>query len=291
MKRFKEPFDNGGMPFQNEDWNTAQDQPLKAAESIVAGLREPCIISGGVISQITPNITMSGGYCFLNGVIMEFDAINNSPYGYLIEGTPTNEPRTALSGATVSDFTTTRKAVYSATPATGSDESIVLNATPYQYLNQVQFRQNTPTGSMILLHEANSKLFGYNLAISDGTGLGTGWWSGFAVCNGQNGTPDLTGKFVRGTNSTPKATGGQSSLNLEHNHKTIATGGDSGYASAFDEGGTVQQIFTNSGTSGSGATDVSKNFTNNTQYYSDKSLSSSQNIEPPYYTMFYMLRL
>ncbi len=42
MKRFKEPFDNGGMPFQNEDWNTAQDQPLKAAESIVAGLQEPC---------------------------------------------------------------------------------------------------------------------------------------------------------------------------------------------------------------------------------------------------------
>ena len=128
MKRFKNPFPNGGMPFQNEDWNTAQGEPLKAAQSIIAGLQEPCIISGGEITTISPKITMNGGYCFLNGKIMEFDPITDTPYGYLIEGAPTNEARTALDSSTVSDFTTTYKAVYSATPATGGDESIVLNA-------------------------------------------------------------------------------------------------------------------------------------------------------------------
>ncbi|MBP6871994.1 MAG: hypothetical protein KBC43_08305 [Bacteroidales bacterium] len=50
----------------------------------------------------------------------------------------------------------------------------------------------------------------------DNTGLGKGTLSGWALCNGKNGTPDLTDRFVLGTSSVSQleTTGGTNSLTL-----------------------------------------------------------------------------
>jgi Tfp pilus assembly protein PilV len=62
----------------------------------------------------------------------------------------------------------------------------------------------TPQGGIIMYSGA------WNF---DGTGLGTGSLAGWALCNGNNGTPNLSDRFVMGTVSspTPGATGGSAS--------------------------------------------------------------------------------
>lgn len=60
---------------------------------------------------------------------------------------------------------------------------------------------STPIGSIVMYSGAWA---------FDATGKGTGSLSGWALCNGNNGTPNLSDKFVMGTTSspTPGATGG-----------------------------------------------------------------------------------
>ncbi|MDX9905018.1 MAG: hypothetical protein RBS55_00375 [Bacteroidales bacterium] len=93
----------------------------------------------------------------------------------------------------------------------------------------------------------------------DNTGLGTGTLSGWALCNGKNGTPDLTDRFVMGTNTSSqlKTTGGSNSYSLaigqlplhnhyfstmnagEHSHTlTINSAGNHGHNITIDAGGT-----------------------------------------------------
>ncbi|MCX6758958.1 MAG: hypothetical protein NT012_00070 [Candidatus Nealsonbacteria bacterium] len=65
----------------------------------------------------------------------------------------------------------------------------------------------TPTGGIIMYSGA------WNF---DGTGLGTGSLAGWALCNGNNGTPNLSDRFVMGTinSATLGATGGANSYTL-----------------------------------------------------------------------------
>ncbi|MCO5280647.1 MAG: hypothetical protein M9931_06270 [Chitinophagales bacterium] len=69
----------------------------------------------------------------------------------------------------------------------------------------------------------------------DGTGLGTGTLLGWALCNGNNGTPNLNDRFVMGTNTNASlgATGGNNSYSLtvaqlpSHNHTITSDGNHS----------------------------------------------------------------
>jgi len=66
----------------------------------------------------------------------------------------------------------------------------------------------------------------------DGTGIGTGDLVGWALCNGQNGAPNLLDSFVMGitTSARQLETGGQNSVTLTidqmpaHSHTTYASG-------------------------------------------------------------------
>lgn len=83
----------------------------------------------------------------------------------------------------------------------------------------------TPSGSIIMYSGA----WNFN-----GTGLGTDTLSGWALCNGNNGTPNLSDRFVMGTNTSTNlaTTGGANSYSLTEaqlpSHTHSFTTGSSG---------------------------------------------------------------
>jgi hypothetical protein len=76
------------------------------------------------------------------------------------------------------------------------------------------YEGNIPVGGIILWHGSSGNIP-----------------SGWALCNGSNGTPDLRNRFVVGAGDTysPGDTGGSSSIDWEHNHSSgsYATDNDS----------------------------------------------------------------
>jgi hypothetical protein len=293
MKRFNDNFDNGGVGFQNEDWNTAQKEPLKAAESIIAGLQEPCIVSGGEINSVDgTNIDINSGYVFLNNAIMPFDAYTGA-HGYLVEDTPTNETRFLQDGGTPFTFSTSRKAIYSPTQPVSGDWVRIYNE-PYQYLTQVQFRQSHAKSSIVMVRSGSTEIFGQSIPTIDGTGLGLGFYNGFHLCDGTNGTINLIDKFVKGANiGTLGNEGGNSTINLEHNHKILETVSNAIDIVSFDQGGQPANVTISGGFASSAGSGINiPNVANtNFDFYSDKQLSNSQNIEPPFYQLYYMERI
>lgn len=91
---------------------------------------------------------------------------------------------------------------------------------------------------------------------------------GWTLCDGQNGTPDLREKFVRGSPNGIEAggTGGDPT----HNHLFL----DDGHAHPFQAGNKLA-----SGTDINGGTD-----TGNSWGYTD-----DQNTEPPFYKLAYIM--
>ena len=103
--------------------------------------------------------------------------------------------------------------------------------------------------------------------------------TGWALCNGQNGTPDLRNRFVVGAGSTyaVAAIGGTATINLSHNHNfSGTTGGPSGTSDAQRGSGTPKPESSHTH-SYSGATSAGG--------------SGSQDITPPYYALAFIMKL
>jgi hypothetical protein len=72
----------------------------------------------------------------------------------------------------------------------------------------------------------------------DGTGLGNaaGPYAGWAICNGNNGTPNLTAKFVRISATAAGATGGSDSIAhthaIDHTHPAFTSGAEASHTHA-----------------------------------------------------------
>ena len=126
----------------------------------------------------------------------------------------------------------------------------------------------------------------------DQASVPTGW----AVCPGSNGTPDLRDKFVIGAgNKSPDATGGSANaVNVSHTHtaSAVAAGnhvhmqsgqtiGPSSGGFAFNNGGGANNTLN---TAPSGAHTHTVNVVANGVSGTDKNL-------PPYYALFYIMKL
>tara|TARA_R110001632_G_scaffold174664_2_gene294266 strand:- start:210 stop:611 length:402 start_codon:yes stop_codon:yes gene_type:complete len=126
----------------------------------------------------------------------------------------------------------------------------------------------------------------------DQASVPTGW----AVCQGSNGTPDLRDKFVIGAGrKSPDATGGSANaVNVSHTHTASAnsagqhvhmqsgqTIGPSSGGFAFNNGGGANNTLN---TAPSGAHTHTVNVVANGVSGTDKNL-------PPYYALFYIMKL
>ena len=191
MKHFISPIANGGAPIYLDDLINSDLENKAAYEAILAGLDSKIILSGVEVSNLNqPGMTfdLSEGFVYLNGAIMRVPAYSGSYPIYIHEATAVDDDRDFEDGNT-DTVATTRVAEYTGSP---SGDSIELNYTSGYYLDTVIRRASYGIGDIRLLTVTTDKF--------DGTGLGldTSVERGFALCNGNNGTPDLTGKFIVG---------------------------------------------------------------------------------------------
>ena len=126
----------------------------------------------------------------------------------------------------------------------------------------------------------------------------TGWF----LCDGNNGTPNLVGKFIQGAGSgyAVGSTGGFASVNLQHrhyddhthnfNHDHYVTRVNNGSwesenGHGLDPGGDYAGITFNTPT-------LTTNSKNSQGYgaYTDYQLSASQEWRPPFYTLAYIMK-
>ena len=115
--------------------------------------------------------------------------------------------------------------------------------------------------------------------------------SGWALCNGSNGTPDLRNRFIVGAGSTynPADTGGTSdAIVVSHSH-TIT---DPGHFHYWGGGGNAQVGNDNGGANangGSTAFATSTNYTGITGTNTTGQSGTNQNL-PPYYALAYIMK-
>jgi microcystin-dependent protein len=120
--------------------------------------------------------------------------------------------------------------------------------------------------------------------------------SGWALCNGSSGTPDLRDRFVVGAGSTYAvgATGGSANATLvSHTHTAVTTATDSGHAHSY----TSTQVPGGSGRSDRIGVQIGAttgvgfaNITASTSISTEGSSGTNANL-PPYYALAYIMKL
>jgi len=93
--------------------------------------------------------------------------------------------------------------------------------------------------------------------------------SGFVLCNGANGTPDLRDKFIAGAGSTYAV--GANGGNVNHTHTFT---GD-GHAHTINPGGAIQ---------------IGANYDSNTASQVAAGTTDAENGLPPYYALAYIMK-
>ena len=124
--------------------------------------------------------------------------------------------------------------------------------------------------------------------------------TGWALCNGANGTPNLTDKFIVGAGNTYGygATGGTKDATLVSHSHTGSTGGAGSHSHTYSKAGTPG---TASMGSGVGSTSVNKgstttntssigNHTHSVSISTNGSSATNKNL-PPYFALCYIMRL
>jgi len=129
--------------------------------------------------------------------------------------------------------------------------------------------------------------------------------TGWALCNGQGGTPDLRDRFIKGTGADPGTTGGAATHThtahadvVNHTHPVTdpghahgelrfptTTGGSSGFTADTSMSGTPTAVTQATASAASGVT------TSNPAGGVASLTHDSPNSEPPYYALAYIQKL
>ena len=126
--------------------------------------------------------------------------------------------------------------------------------------------------------------------------------SGWVLCNGSSGTPDLRDRFVVGAGSTyaVNATGGSAdAIVVSHTHSASASGGDHSHGGVLQQASSNTRITTNRA-SGTSTIDATGNNTGSDTNSAGVSISVSVSSTgssgtnanlPPYYALCYIMKL
>lgn len=223
-------FDTGGRPLVNDDLQAIQDNDALRAEAWLRGLGAGAFVLEGceltLVSGTTYNL--SAGAVFIDGKIADLDQVigldlATTQYIWLPQDVG-DDTRLHEDGQSRVAASTRKAEIVGALPVS---ESIALIAGQQpQNLRKVLDNASVPIGTIIMTDDVAD----FDL----GTGLGSGTWANWALCDGQNGTPNLKGRFIAGYdgaqvdyNAVGK-TGGASSVTLTinqipaHDHRIFA---------------------------------------------------------------------
>jgi microcystin-dependent protein len=225
----------------NDDLTALQANDEIRSESWLRGLGSGAFVLEGCeltnLSGTTYN--MSAGIVFINGKIADIDEVLNLDLAapqYIVLLQDVEDDTRLYEDGQSKVAASSRKAVVD-TVVLGEGITLEHGQQPTD-LRKVLDNVSMPVGAIIMTDNT--------LDFNTVTGLGSGAWANWALCDGQNGTPNLKGRFVVGFdsgqvdyNATGK-TGGASSVTLTinqiptHKHKLVADGnaGESALTSA-----------------------------------------------------------
>jgi hypothetical protein len=272
MKHLISPIANGGAPIYLDDLINNDLQNKQAYEAILAGLDDKIILSGCEVTVTVPgSCTITAGFVYLNGTVMETPIYAGAYPVYIHEATTVNDTRDFEDGNT-DIVATTLSAEYTATP---SGDNIEINPTSGYYLSTVIKRASYELEDIKLVHITSGKF--------DGTGLGLDYnvERGFALCNGANGTPDLRGTFIVGLGTGDYATIGN-------------TGGEETHILTEDEmPNHSHNIAIDTSHDGDGGSTSVQGVDAQVGLVSTKTTGSDQPHEnrPPYYVLAYVMKV
>lgn len=214
MKKIIIPVQNGGLPLRSNDitdlqqqiYNTLEFQHL-ALQELVPGNTETgrgIIVRGCNIRPGGSNTNFNvdnlvNSMVFLNGEFMRFSGTNNTQnftsQTYIVEATPVIEQRLFADGV-IRNVITERRYTFSSTlPSSGEYILVRPSLGEPRRKNAVEFNSTTRVGMTMELNATDRPLF------DNGTGLGTGFWYGWAIADGRNGTIDRRSRVTLGWNS------------------------------------------------------------------------------------------
>lgn len=185
-------FPSGGQPVNLSDIKDLHDEFIDIFEALGAGIGT-CVVSGVVVSGVADAASISEGWVFLDGEFLKFNTLTSvdfvaNPTQYIVAGgVIESRPKNFTTGG-LKNTRTSRNAVLQATlPSSGN--FIVIKSTGHnQSLSEVLGRRVLPVGS--ILETDDVSLFDAT------TGLGSGSWQGWALCDGRNGTQPIAGRSV-----------------------------------------------------------------------------------------------
>ena len=113
------------------------------------------------------------------------------------------------------------------------------------------------------------------------SGSSTNIPDGWLLCDGSNGTPDLRGRFIIGSNDDYEvnSVGGQTTIDFSHKHSYSGTTNQTAMTETVRNGDDFNEDFP--------ATYHTHTYSGNTEYAGD----TEQNILPPYYALCYIMKV
>jgi hypothetical protein len=192
----KVKFDQGGQPINLDDLIIMQDSVFTILNAQFTGLGD-FVFSGVTVTGSNTNATLSAGLVRINNKIMQYlgtlaGALNfqNFPYYYLVEGNTVDfRPKSFASGDTKNTRTTTYAILTPTQPNSGGYIRVEYNNNIFRLKDAFanSFIRRGVIWDVCINPTPNLEV--------DTTGLGINTWIGWAICNGQNGTPDLRKRF------------------------------------------------------------------------------------------------
>jgi len=200
MDLLKNPLPDGGAPIYAKDLVMLQETARENYNSIVAslaGTNEGIILDGGVPTDNGATVDITAGRAYMDGNIVDFAAYSGGYPVWLTPDTDSVEQR-FFQDNVQRDAVVTKQLKW-VTSDPGSVAKVLYTPDTSQMLTDVLFRQSHRAGS-VQLYVGNG-LTANSKGLFDGTGLGQYGMAGWALCNGNNGTVNMNGRFPVGYDS------------------------------------------------------------------------------------------
>ncbi len=211
----------GGRPLYNDDVLLLQTELSAAIAAQVRAFGSAMVVQGceqsaGVTSG---NKNIAAGLVYLDGRFQRVDGVSDVALPVYVVSAPVADTNRTYKTGTVKPALKEYKAqIVTVLPTSG--QFITINSNQSQYYYYIVRAAALPVGSIQMTDDVSD--------FDTVTGLGSGGWIGWALCDGQNGTPDMKGRFVVGFDAS-SASVPVSQLGQSRNYGAVKnTGGQDG---------------------------------------------------------------